>query len=338
MTASDSKAPVVVITGGSAGVGRALSRLYARRGAAVAVLARGADGLAATAREIESLGGRPLTIETDVADADAVEAATERIERELGPIDTWFNNAMVSVFSPVREMTAEDYRRVTDVTYLGYVHGALSALRRMLPRDRGTIVFVGSALAYRGIPLQSAYCAAKHAVQGFHDSLRTELEHDRSSVRVTMVQLPAVNTPQFGWVKSRLPHRAQPVPPIFQPELIAEGIAWAADNPEVSRELNIGFPSVKAIWGNKLAPSVADRVLARNGYASQQTDEPEDPARLDNLWHPVPGDHGAHGAFDDRANDSSAQLWANTHRGAVALGAAAVAALAAVTVAGLRRS
>jgi hypothetical protein len=208
----------------------------------------------------------------------------------------------------------------------------------MLPRDRGTIVFVGSALAYRGIPLQSAYCAAKHAVQGFHDSLRTELEHDRSSVRVTMVQLPAVNTPQFGWVKSRLPHRAQPVPPIFQPELIAEGIAWAADNPEVSRELNIGFPSVKAIWGNKLAPSVADRVLARNGYASQQTDEPEDPARLDNLWHPVPGDHGAHGAFDDRANDSSAQLWANTHRGAVALGAAAVAALAAVTVAGLRRS
>lgn len=338
MTASDSKAPVVVITGGSAGVGRALSRLYARRGAAVAVLARGADGLAATAREIESLGGRPLTIETDVADADAVEAATERIEQELGPIDTWINNAMVSVFSPVREMTAEDYRRVTDVTYLGYVHGALSALRRMLPRDRGTIVFVGSALAYRGIPLQSAYCAAKHAVQGFHDSLRTELEHDRSSVRVTMVQLPAVNTPQFGWVKSRLPHRAQPVPPIFQPELIAEGIAWAADNPEVSRELNIGFPSVKAIWGNKLAPSVADRVLARNGYASQQTDEPEDPARLDNLWHPVPGDHGAHGAFDDRANDSSAQLWANTHRGAVALGAAAVAALAAVTVAGLRRS
>ena len=338
MTASDSKAPVVVITGGSAGVGRALSRLYARRGAAVAVLARGADGLAATAREIESLGGRPLTIETDVADADAVEAATERIEQELGPIDTWINNAMVSVFSSVREMTAEDYRRVTDVTYLGYVHGALSALRRMLPRDRGTIVFVGSALAYRGIPLQSAYCAAKHAVQGFHDSLRTELEHDRSSVRVTMVQLPAVNTPQFGWVKSRLPHRAQPVPPIFQPELIAEGIAWAADNPEVSRELNIGFPSVKAIWGNKLAPSVADRVLARNGYASQQTDEPEDPARLDNLWHPVPGDHGAHGAFDDRANDSSAQLWANTHRGAVALGAAAVAALAAVTVAGLRRS
>jgi NAD(P)-dependent dehydrogenase (short-subunit alcohol dehydrogenase family) len=338
MTASDSNAPVVVITGGSAGVGRALSRLYARRGAAVAILARGADGLAATAREIESLGGRPLTIETDVADADAVEAATERIERELGPIDTWINNAMVSVFSPVREMTAEDYRRVTDVTYLGYVHGALSALRRMLPRDRGTIVFVGSALAYRGIPLQSAYCAAKHAVQGFHDSLRTELEHDRSSVRVTMVQLPAVNTPQFGWVKSRLPHRAQPVPPIFQPELIAEGIAWAADNPEVSRELNIGFPSVKAIWGNKLAPSVADRVLARNGYASQQTDEPEDPARLDNLWHPVPGDHGAHGAFDDRANDSSAQLWANTHRGAVALGAAAVAALAAVTVAGLRRS
>lgn len=329
---------VVVITGGSAGVGRALTRLYAQRGAAVAILARGADGLAAAAADVESLGARALAIETDVADAEAVEAAAERIERELGPIDTWINNAMVSVFSPVREMTAEDYRRVTDVTYLGYVHGTLAALRRMLPRDRGTIVFVGSALAYRGIPLQSAYCAAKHAVQGFHDSLRTELEHDRSGVQVTMVQLPAVNTPQFGWVKSRLPHRAQPVPPIFQPELIAEGIAWAADHPDARRELNIGLPAVEAIWGNKLAPSLADRILARGGYASQQTDEPEDPSRLDNLWHPVPGDHGAHGAFDDQARDSSAQLWANTHRAVVAVGIAAIAAAAAATVAGIRRA
>ncbi|MBA3587711.1 MAG: SDR family NAD(P)-dependent oxidoreductase, partial [Chloroflexi bacterium] len=218
------------------------------------------------------------------------------------------------------------------VTYLGYVYGTLSVLRRMRARDRGTILMVGSALAYRGIPLQSAYCAAKHAVQGFHDSLRTELMHDGSGINITMVQLPAVNTPQFGWVKSRLPNRAQPVPPIFQPELIAEGIAWAADNPEATRELNIGWPAVKAIWGNKLAPGFADRVLARMGYQSQQTDEPEDPDRPNNLWAPVAGDHGAHGAFDERARTGSWQLWANTHRGlvAAAAGTAFAASIAAL--------
>jgi len=323
---------VVVITGASAGVGRALARLYARRGGAVALIARGVDGLEGARRDVEELGARALVVPLDVADANAVEEAAERVEATFGPIDVWINNAMASVFSPVREMPAEEFRRVTEVTYLGAVHGTLAALKRMLPRDRGTIVLVGSALAYRGIPLQSAYCAAKHAMQGFHDSLRTELMHDRSNVHVTMVQLPAVNTPQFGWVKSRLPNKAQPVPPIFQPELIAEGIAWAADNPQATRELNIGWPAVKAIVGNKLMPSFADRVLAATGYSSQQTDEPEDPERPHNLWQPVDGpgggDHGAHGAFDSRARDSSWQLWANTHRGTLAAVGAGLAAAA----------
>ncbi len=329
---------VVVITGASAGVGRALAREYGRRGASVGLIARGKEGLEATRREIEEMGGRALVLPLDVADAKGVEEAADRVEAELGPIDTWINDAMTSVFSPVREMTADEFRRVTEVTYLGAVYGTLAALHRMLPRDHGTIVLVGSALAYRGIPLQAAYCASKHAMQGFHDSLRTELEHDGSNVKVTMVQLPAVNTPQFGWVKSRLPNRAQPVPPIFQPEVIAGGIVWAADHPDATRELNVGLPTVKAIWGNKLAPSFADRVLAASGYASQQTSEPEDPGRPNNLWEPVPGDHGAHGSFDDIARDSSVQLWANTHRALIGLGAGllgAVGVLAATS--GLRR-
>ena len=335
MTATNQQ--VVVITGASAGVGRALARLYGARGASVGLIARGVDGLEGARREIEEAGGRALVLPLDVADADALEHAAERVERELGAIDVWINNAMASVFSPIHEMTADEYDRVTKVTYLGYVYGTLAALRRMRARDRGTIVMVGSALAYRGIPLQSAYCAAKHAVQGFHDSLRTELMHDGSQINVTMVQLPAVNTPQFGWVKSRLPNRAQPVPPIFQPELIAEGIAWAADHPEATRELNIGWPAVKAIWGNKLAPAFADRVLARMGYQSQQTDEPEDPDRPNNLWEPVAGDHGAHGTFGDRARTGSWQLWANTHRGLLSLAAAGTASAAAIAALTLRR-
>ncbi len=339
MTATNS-APVVVITGASAGVGRALAQLYGSRGARVALLARGTDGLEGAQRDVRDRGGEALAIPVDVADADQVAAAAEQIERDLGPIDVWINNAMASVFSPVREMTAEDFRRVTEVTYLGAVHGTLSALHHMLPRDRGTIILVGSALAYRGIPLQAAYCGAKHAMQGFHDSLRTELMHDGSNVKVTMVQLPAVNTPQFGWVKSRLPNRAQPVPPIFQPEVIAEGIAWAADHPEATRELIIGFPALKAIMGNKLAPSFADRVLAKSGFSGQQTDESEDPDRPNNLWHPVDGpgggDHGAHGAFDDRARDSSWQLWANTHRGTLALAVGGIGAAIMAAVVGRR--
>ena len=332
----------VVITGASAGVGRALAQLYGERGDRVALLARGTDGLEGARRDVESLGGTPLAIPVDVADAEAIEAAAEQVETELGPIDVWINNAMASVFSPIVEMTPDDFRRVTDVTYHGAVWGTLAALRRMRPRDRGTIVLVGSALAYRGIPGQAAYCAAKHAMQGFHDSLRTELMSEGSNVNVTMVQLPAVNTPQFRWVKSRFPNKAQPVPPIFQPEVIADGIAWAADRPDATRELIIGWPALKAIMGNKLVPTYADRVLARSGFESQQIDEPEDPDRPHNLWEPVDGpgggDHGAHGVFDDRARDSSWQLWASTHRGTLALAGTAAVGIAAAGVAALRRA
>ena len=320
-------APVVVITGASAGVGRALAQAYAARGARLGLLARGPDGLEGAQRDVESRGGQALIVPTDVADAAQVEAAAAMVEAAFGPIDVWVNNAMVSVFSPIKEMTADEFRRVTEVTYLGYVHGTLAALRRMLPRDAGVIVQVGSALAYRGIPLQAAYCGAKHAVQGFTDSLRCELLHDGSRVRVTEVQMPALNTPQFGWVKSRLPRKPQPVPPIFQPEVAAEAILWAIDNERA--EVYVGFPTVVAIAGNKIAPRVADRYLARNGYESQQTDEPVDPDRVDNLWAPVPGDHGAHGDFDRRAHSWSWQLWASMHRRWLALGATAAVALLA---------
>ena len=316
---------IVVITGASAGVGRATVREFAKRGARIGLIARGMDGLEATRREVEEAGGRAIVLPCDVADADAMDDAATLVEAEFGPIDIWINNAMVSVFSPIRQMTPQEFRRVTEVTYLGIVHGTLAALKRMLPRDRGTIVQVGSALAYRGIPLQSAYCAAKHAVQGFNESLRTELMHDGSRVHVTMVQLPALNTPQFGWVKSRMPREPQPVPPIFQPEVAARAIYYAAHHRR--REISVGWPTVKAIYGNGIAPGVADRVLARTGYDAQQTDRPAQPYRRDNLWEPVPGDHGAHGTFDDRSKPFSIQSWINTHRlaavagGLVALGA-----------------
>ncbi len=314
---------VVVVTGASAGVGRATARLFGQRGARVGLLARGRDGLEAARREVEEAGGTALVLPTDVADASQVERAAERIEAGLGPIDVWVNNAMVSVFSPVKEMTAEEYRRVTEVTYLGVVHGTLAALRRMLPRDRGTIVQVGSALAYRGIPLQSAYCAAKHAVQGFCDSLWSELLHDSSRVHLTMVQLPALNTPQFSWVKSRLPRRPQPVPPIYQPELAAEAISYASRAGR--REIYFGWPTIQAIVGNKLAAWYADRYLARNGYESQQYDGEINPDRPHNLWDPLPGDHGAHGDFDDRSTGSSPQLWLNMRRDWVVAAAASLA-------------
>ena len=313
---------VVVITGASAGVGRAAARKFARHGARIGLLARGVDGLKAAQREVQKLGSEALIIPTDVANAEQVEAAAEKVETELGPIDIWVNNAMTSVFSPIKQMTAAEFQRVTEVTYLGYVYGTLAALKRMLPRNRGVIVQVGSALAYRGIPLQAAYCAAKHAIQGFCDSLRCELLHDKSNVQVTMLQMPALNTPQFGWVKSRLPHKAQPVPPIFQPEVAAEAIYFAAHNPR--REFYVGLPSVKAIVANKIAAGLLDHILARTGYASQQHDGSEDPNRPNNLWQPVPGDHGAHGAFDARASDWSPQLWTSEHRGWIA---AAVVAL-----------
>ncbi|HYU36266.1 MAG TPA: SDR family oxidoreductase [Thermoanaerobaculia bacterium] len=329
---SNGKKPeVVVITGASAGVGRATVREFARRGAWIGLLARGRDGLEAARHEVEELGGKALVLPTDVADARQVELAATAVESELGPIDVWINNAMASVFSPVKEMQPDEYKRVTEVTYLGVVYGTLAALKRMLPRDRGMILQVGSALAYRGIPLQSAYCAAKHAIQGFQESLRSELIHDGSRVRTTMVQLPAVNTPQFGWVKSRLKRKPQPVPPIYQPEVIAKGICWAAHHDE--REVWLGYPTFKAILGNAIAPGYGDRYLASHGYDSQQYDGLDDPHRANNLWEPVPGDHGAHGAFDERAMDHSAQVWATRHRKTIAAAGAGLAGLAAAAFA-----
>ena len=309
---------VVAITGASAGVGRAVAVRFARAGAAVGLMARGRAGLQGAQRDVERAGGAALAIPTDVADAAAVEAAADRIERELGPIDVWINVAMASVFARVGETKADEYRRVTEVTYLGQVYGAQAALKRMVPRDRGNIILVGSALAYRGIPLQSAYCGAKHAVQGFADSLRTELLHDGSRVTVGMIQLPAMNTPQFGWVRSRLPKKAQPVPPVYQPEVAAEAIFHMARHPR--REMYVGWPTYEAIIGNKIAPGLADRYLARNGVESQQTDEPEDPGRRDNLDHPVDDvvDHGMHGTFGAIARPRSELLALDVHRGLVA--------------------
>ncbi|HMF58697.1 MAG TPA: SDR family oxidoreductase [Pyrinomonadaceae bacterium] len=322
----ESKPEVVVVTGASAGLGRAIVRAFAREGAHIGLLARGRDGLEGARRDVEALGGKALVLPTDVAVAEQVERAAEAVEREFGPIDIWINNAMVSVFSPIKEMKPDEYKRVTEVTYLGVVYGTLAALKRMLPRDRGVIVQVGSALAYRGIPLQSAYCAAKHASQGFVDSLRSELIHDKSNVHVTMVQLPAMNTPQFSWVKSRLPRRAQPVPPIYQPEVGASAILFAAHNDR--REIYVGYPTVGAIIADKIAPGFVDWYLAKYGYDAQQTDEPVEPDRRDNLWEPVPGDHGAHGSFDDRASASSPQLWASMNRNWLMMAGAGLAGFA----------
>jgi short-subunit dehydrogenase len=308
---------VVVVTGASAGLGRAIARAFGRRGARVGLLARNERRLVRAAAEIHALGGEALALPTDVADPKAVNAAAAAVEDRFGPIHVWVNNAMVSVFSPVKQMRPEEYRRVTEVTYLGAVYGTLAALERMLARDRGVVIQVGSALAYRAIPLQSAYCAAKHALQGFTESLRSELLHDGSAVRVVMLQLPAVNTPQFDWVKSRLPYRAQPVPPVYQPEVIAEAVVWAAGHERP--EMYLGWPAAKAIIANRIAPRLLDRYLGRTGYASQQTDRPEDPARPDNLWHTVPGDFGAHGRFDAISRDRSVQMWLSEHRRSVGL-------------------
>jgi len=315
---------VVVITGASAGLGRATAREFGFRGAKVGLIARGVDGLEAARREIESAGGKAMVLPLDVADANAMEEAAASVEREFGPIDVWVNNAMTSVFSSVKQMQAEEYKRVTDVTYLGVVYGTLAALRRMLPRDRGTIVQVGSALVYRSIPLQSAYCAAKHAIAGFTDSLRCELIHDKSNVHLTMVQMPALNTPQFGWVKSRLKNKAQPVPPIFQPEVGARAIYWAAHHSR--REIYAGWPTVEAIIGNKIAPGWLDRYLGKTGFASQQTSEREDPNRPDNLWMPLEGDHGAHGTFNRQAHERSWEVKASLGRGWIGAGLAMVVA------------
>jgi NAD(P)-dependent dehydrogenase (short-subunit alcohol dehydrogenase family) len=296
---------VIAVTGASAGIGRATAEHFARTGARVGLIARGPERLEAAAAEVERLGGEALVLPLDVADHAAVEDAAAQIEERFGPLDVWVNNAIATVFAPVTRITPEEFRRATEVTYLGYVWGTLAALRRMLPRDRGTIVQVGSALAYRSIPLQAPYCAAKHAVHGFTQSLRTELLHERSKVRVTEVQLPAHNTPQFEWARAKLPRSPQPVPPIFQPEVAAKAIEQAALHGP--REVLVAWPTVKAVLGERIAPGLLDRYLARTGYDSQQTDEPLD-EREGNLSGPVPGDFGAHGRFDDRAKSRSLLL------------------------------
>jgi short-subunit dehydrogenase len=316
---------VAVITGASAGIGRATARAFAEAGYDVSLLARGKDGLEAAKKEVESFGRRAAYFLVDVADADAVENAAEQTEQQLGPIDVWVNNAMNSVFSPVKEMEANEYKRVTEVTYLGQVYGTLAALKRMLPRDKGSIVFVGSALAYRGIPLQSAYCGAKHAIEGFFDSLRTELIHDKSNVKITMVQLPAVNTTQFGFVKSRLPKKPKPMGKIYQPEIPAKAIVFAAENDR--REMYVGWPTVQAIVGNKIAPEFADWYLAKTAVEGQQTNEPESPNRQHNLWEPIPGDHGAHGNFDKQATSFSPELWVSMNKNKLLASAVAVGSL-----------
>jgi len=317
-----SKNRVVAVTGASAGVGRAVVREFAREGARIGLIARGRDGLEGARREDENAGSEAIPVSADVANAAEVEAAAEKIESALGPIDVWINNAMTSVFSPVRELEPAEVERVTHVTYLGAVYGTLSALRRMMPRDRGIIIQVGSALAYRSIPLQAAYCGAKHAITGFTDSLRCELNHQESRVRVTVVHLPAMNTPQFDWVRSRLPRRAQPVPPIFQPEVAARAIVRASHR--VRREVCVGGPTVEAIVGQRIAPGWLDRYLGATGIDAQQTDEPRDPAAPDNLWSPVPGDHGAHGRFDDRSRAESLEVRAADHRGWLVAGSLAL--------------
>ena len=325
---SKAKSPVVVVTGGSAGIGRATVREFARNGYDVAILARGEDGLNGARGEVEDLGQRALAISTDVADANAVDRAAERIERELGPIDIWVNNAFAGIFSRFMDVTPEEYERVTAVTYLGQVNGTRAALKRMIPRKRGSIVLVGSALAYRGIPLQSAYCGAKHAIQGFIDSVRCELLHDKTDVTITMVQMPGINTPQFDWIRARLPGQPRPVGKVYQPEVAARAIYFAAHDGR--KEMLVGLPTVEAVWGNKVASGMLDEYLAATGFESQQRPERVSPERKDNLFEPVPGDHGARGSFDDEAVDSSAELWASEHKTQLGLAALGVAAAAGV--------
>ncbi len=317
----------VVITGASAGLGRSMVREFAKHSARMGLLARGTDGLEAAKQEVEQLGGEAVAVQTDVADADQVEEAAEKVEDAFGSIDVWINNAMVSVFSPFKKMTADEFKRVTEVTYLGQVYGTLSALKRMLPRNEGSIIMVGSALAYRGIPLQSAYCGSKHGIHGFFESLRSELLHDESNINLSMVQLPAMNTTQFGFVKSRLPNKPKPMGQVFEPEVAARAIYNAAAEGNSEREVFVGYPTVKAILGDKVLTGWLDHYLAKTGYKGQQTDQPEDPDRGNNLWEPLPGDHGAHGGFAAQSWDFNPKLLAAANKWAIWAGAAAVGVL-----------
>ncbi len=326
---------VVVVTGASAGVGRAVVNEFARQGAHIGLIARGKERLEAAKREVEEAGGKALVLPTDVADAQGMESAAERVEEELGPIDIWVNVAMTTIFAPFLQITPDEFKRATEVTYLGQVYGTMAALKRMHARNRGTIVQVGSALAYRSIPLQSPYCGAKHAIVGFTDSIRSELIHDKSNVHITAVMLPAMNTPQFSWCRTRLPRHPQPVPPIYQPEVAARAIVWAASHKR--REVFVGWPTVEAIYGQDIAPSFADRYLAEHGYDGQQTSEAVSPDRPDNLFEPVKGNFGAHGIFDQRASNFSIQSWLNLHRGTVSTVSIMGAGLIALAFTALRR-
>ena len=318
--------PIVVVTGASAGVGRATAREFARRGCDVALIARNRERLEEAAAELRAASVRAQPIVADVADFAAVDGAATRVEQELGPIDVWVNNAMATIFAPVHDIGAEEFRRATEVTYLGQVHGTMAALARMRPRNRGSIVNVGSALAYRAIPLQSAYCGAKYAVRGFTDALRSELLHDRVNVHLTMVHLPAVNTPQFDWALNKMGRRPQPVPPIFQPEVPARAIVFAAFHRR--REVWVGMPTVKAIVANRIMPGVLDHLLATQGYSGQLTEEPLPADAPANLFHTVPGPYGAHGRFDKRARTFSWEFFTSRHRDALAAGIVAAGALA----------
>ncbi|CAN5663132.1 hypothetical protein BH09ACT8_BH09ACT8_15040 [soil metagenome] len=330
----------IVITGASAGVGRAVVRAFGERGANITLLARGQSGLDGAVKDVESAGGQALAIPTDVADYEQVASAAERAEEKFGPIDVWVNVAFTSVFAPFHDIKADEYRRVTEVSYLGYVHGTMVALEHMRPRNRGTIVQVGSALGSRGIPLQSAYCGAKHAINGFTESVRTELLHDHSDVHITVAQMPALNTPQFSWVLSRLPKQPQPVPPIYQPEIAARAVLFAADHPN-RKQYWVGASTAATTIGQRIAPALLDRYLAKSGYASQQTKDTASPDRPSNLWEPVDGeagsDHGAHGTFDRRSLGVSPQMWTSQHPRATSVAAAGAAAGAAITLARLRR-
>ena len=308
----DFKDKTVVIAGASAGLGRAMCREFAKHGANVGMISRGIDGLRAANDEVEALGGHGYIAQADVSNADQVENAAQKIEDHFGTIDVWINNAMVSVFGPFKKMEMKDFEHVTDVTYLGQVYGTSAALKRMIPKDKGTIILIGSALAYRGIPLQSAYCGSKHAIHGFFESLRSELIHDKSNIKLSMVQMPAMNTIQFGWVKSYLKNKPKPMGRIFEPEVAAKAVVQVARDHQ--RELYVGYPTVQTIWGNKVIPGYLDNYLARIGFQGQQTDEPDSEDRQNNLWQPVPGDHGARGSFEAESWNYSPETWMATHK------------------------
>ncbi len=313
---------VVVVTGASGGVGRATARLLATRGAKIALLARGTEGLEGARREVEARGGQALAIPTDVSQFDQVQAAADAIERKFGSVDLWINNAMVSMYSPFMKMTPTEFRHIVEVTFLGQVYGTHCALQQMMNRDRGVIIQVGSALAFRSIPLQSAYCASKHAIQGFTESVRTELMHEKSNVRITLVNMPAMNTTQFIWTKNKMPHKARPTGTIFQPEIAAEAILFAAENDR--REVMVGYTTIEATLGEKMIPGVLDHYLAKAAWDGAMLSEPADPNQLDNFWQPVSVDHGSHGEFDKIAWNFSPQLWATKNRAAL-LGGLALA-------------